>query len=71
MLDLLGNQLCFTFRNFLENSIVFHSHCSLCFATLHFRTFLETKEENRIPKLKPKPRMNFSTQAKQCVSQEQ
>ena len=24
-----------------------------------------------VPKLKPKPRMNFSTQAKQCVSQEQ
>ena len=36
-----------------------------------FSNFSQTKEENRIPKLKPKPRMNFSTQAKQIVSQKQ
>ena len=48
---------------------VAYTYVSFTFGT--FWNILETKGENRIPKLKPKPRMNFSTQAKQIVSQEQ
>ena len=66
--------LCFMFWNFVEYSNPFHVLCSKWFWYCKYFTFwnfLETKDKNRLPKLKPKPRMNFSTQAKQCVSQEQ
>ena len=58
------------FGTFWNIPLMFHFHCSLCFANFTLWNFLETEGENRKPKLKPKPRMNFSTHAKQFVSQE-
>ena len=65
----------FQLQNFVKNSIYFYywlmsgvtflcavclvAVCSLHLELLHFGTFSQTKEENRITKLKCKPRMNL------------
>ena len=77
----VGAVLVFTFTNFVEFFWSFQHLLFLVVLELQivmfpllygtFWNFSQTKEENRIPKLKPKPRMNFLTQAKQIVSQEQ
>ena len=63
--------LCLMFWNFVDTSTsslpssfgIATTYIYLLFGT--FWNTLGTKGENRLPKLKPKPRMNFSTQAKQ------
>ena len=62
--------LCFMFGNFMEYSMFCVPSCFGVANNLHLLTFwnlLETKEENRLPK----PKMTFSTPAKQIRSQEQ
>ena len=73
-LQLLGLYCCSSldliFWNFVEYSISFVPNgfgVANTYIPFTLWNFSQTKEENRIPK----PRMNFSTQAKQIVSQEQ
>ena len=60
-------ELCGNFQFFSMFGVLLR----ICVVFLYILELFGKKEENRIPKLKPKLPMNFSTQAKLIVSQKQ